>query len=63
MVYHWHGVLMYWDVIKILLKYYFLGTIVLLLEYHWCTSGIHGHCKDNTAVGARAIQYGGTGQE
>ena len=41
----------YGDVTKTLLKYYFLGTIVVLLEYHWCTSGIHEHCRGNTTVG------------
>ena len=57
MVYYCTGV---GDATKTLQKYYFLGTIVVLLEYHWRTSGIHGHCRDNTAVGARDIQYRGT---
>ena len=53
------------DVTKTLLKYYFLGTIVVLLEYRWRTTGIHGHCRDDTAVGARVIliQYRATRQE
>ena len=58
--YHWHGALLYWDVTKIPLKYYFLGTIVVLLEYHWCTAGIHEHCRGNTTVGVGVIQYRGT---
>ena len=38
---------------------------MVLLEYRWRNTGIHGHCRDDTAVGARVIliQYRATRQE